>query len=63
MSGEMQQDDGIYEVVINDEEQYSIWAADKAVPVGWRKVAGPEENLPRAYQKSMGRHATIVAKA
>ena len=30
-----------YKVVINDEEQYSIWPADRAVPPGWRE-AGKE---------------------
>jgi MbtH protein len=25
-----------YLVVVNDEEQYSIWLADKDVPAGWR---------------------------
>ncbi|MCX5605590.1 MbtH family NRPS accessory protein [Streptomyces phaeochromogenes] len=29
-------DDRIYHVVLNDEEQYSIWAADRDVPAGWR---------------------------
>ncbi len=24
-----------YQVVINDEEQYSIWPADRALPAGW----------------------------
>lgn len=24
-----------YQVVHNDEEQYSIWAADRALPSGW----------------------------
>lgn len=27
-----------YEVVRNDEEQYSIWPADRAVPGGWTAV-------------------------
>jgi len=27
-----------FEVVINLEEQYSIWPADKAIPTGWRAV-------------------------
>ncbi len=27
-----------YAVVINDEEQYSIWPTEKPVPVGWRAV-------------------------
>ncbi len=25
-----------YTVVINDEEQYSIWAQDRPMPAGWR---------------------------
>jgi len=27
-----------YEVVINHEEQYSIWFADRELPAGWRKA-------------------------
>ncbi|OLB63930.1 MAG: MbtH family protein [Actinobacteria bacterium 13_2_20CM_2_72_6] len=27
-----------YEVVVNDEEQYSIWRAGREVPAGWRAV-------------------------
>ncbi|GGU90851.1 MbtH protein [Streptomyces filipinensis] len=26
----------IYDVVLNDEEQYSIWWADREMPEGWR---------------------------
>ncbi|MFB7761134.1 MbtH family protein [Streptomyces xiamenensis] len=25
-------------VVINDEEQYSVWAAERPVPAGWRAL-------------------------
>lgn len=36
----MERDDGedttIYEVVVNHEEQYSIWPADRELPNGWR---------------------------
>ncbi|WP_030688658.1 MbtH family protein [Streptomyces sp. NRRL B-1347] len=28
-------DDRLYRVVRNDEEQYSIWAADREPPAGW----------------------------
>lgn len=28
-------------VVVNDEEQYSIWFPDRPVPAGWRKVSEP----------------------
>ncbi len=31
-------DDMTYDVVINDEEQYSIWSVDLPCPDGWRKV-------------------------
>jgi MbtH protein len=27
-----------YTVLVNDEEQYSLWLADLAVPPGWRAV-------------------------
>lgn len=28
-------DDQVYLVVTNDEEQYSIWAENRAIPAGW----------------------------
>jgi MbtH protein len=31
-----EQNDIVYAVVMNDEEQYSIWPADREVPNGWR---------------------------
>ncbi|TDY20664.1 MbtH protein [Paraburkholderia sp. BL6665CI2N2] len=31
-------DDLVYTVVINDEEQYSIWPTFRDVPAGWREV-------------------------
>ncbi|KVN65184.1 MbtH family protein [Burkholderia stagnalis] len=30
--------DTVYTVVINDEEQYSIWPTYRPVPAGWREV-------------------------
>ena len=26
----------VYQVVLNDEEQYSIWPSDQPLPLGWR---------------------------
>lgn len=39
-----EKDDLTYTVVINDEEQYSIWAVGREVPAGWREVGkrGPK---------------------
>lgn len=31
-------DDLVYTVVVNDEEQYSIWPTFRDVPPGWREV-------------------------
>jgi MbtH protein len=35
-----------YTVVVNHEEQYSIWPASKEIPIGWRAVgkSGPKED-------------------
>jgi MbtH protein len=30
-------DDRTYSVVHNDEEQYSIWPADRELPLGWHR--------------------------
>ncbi len=30
--------DALFDVVLNEEEQYSVWPAAKAVPAGWRKA-------------------------
>jgi MbtH protein len=38
-------DSRIYQVVINDEEQYSVWLADREIPAGWRP-AGPSGTRP-----------------
>jgi MbtH protein len=27
--------DTIFQVVVNDQDQYSIWFADRALPAGW----------------------------
>jgi MbtH protein len=29
-------EDAKYKVVVNDEEQYSVWAAERPNPAGWR---------------------------
>lgn len=38
MAGNAEQEQQVYEVVINHEEQYSIWPSGKAIPNGWRAV-------------------------
>jgi MbtH protein len=30
-------DDTRYDVVVNHEEQYSIWPADQSLPAGWKR--------------------------
>jgi MbtH protein len=40
------QDDTEYAVVLNDEEQYSIWPVGRPLPLGWREegMRGPKQD-------------------
>jgi MbtH protein len=38
MSDTQAEDTTVYKVVVNHEEQYSIWPADRANPDGWSDV-------------------------
>lgn len=44
MSWEDSEDTTIYAVVVNHEEQYSIWPEHREDPLGWRRVgkSGPK---------------------
>lgn len=35
MAWDEEEDTRIYRVVVNHEEQYSIWPADRELPLGW----------------------------
>lgn len=39
-----EEDTTVYRVVVNHEEQYSIWPSSRALPAGWRDVgkSGPK---------------------
>ncbi len=45
MSWEDREDNTIYKVVVNHEEQYSIWPAHRENPLGWNDVgkSGPKQ--------------------
>ncbi len=45
MFSEEKEDTTIYNVVINYEEQYSIWPVDREIPAGW-KVVGKQGLKP-----------------
>ncbi len=44
MNQDEQEESTIYLVVVNHEEQYSIWPSDREVPLGWREAGkrGPK---------------------
>ncbi|XXZ12308.1 MbtH family protein [Sorangium sp. So ce315] len=53
MNRENSSDEAIYRVVVNHEEQYSIWPADRDLPAGWRdaaKVGSKQECLDHISQ-------------
>jgi MbtH protein len=54
MAGEEADDTTVYKVVVNHEEQYSIWPADRANPAGWRDAGkvGPKADC-LAYIKEV----------
>ena len=44
MSIDEKEDTTVYKAVVNHEEQYSIWPADREIPLGWRDTgkSGPK---------------------
>lgn len=38
MNSEEREDKTIYKVVVNHEDQYSIWPAEREPPLGWKEV-------------------------
>lgn len=40
-------EDGIFYVLVNDEEQHSLWPVFKPVPEGWTVVFGEEDGASR----------------
>ena len=44
------EDEFMYFVLINEEEQYSLWPSFKAVPGGWRKAK--EEEMTKEEAKA-----------
>ena len=42
MSNPFERDDTRYLVLVNHENQHSLWPEPIAVPAGWRTVAGPD---------------------
>jgi MbtH protein len=54
MSWEDREDNTIYKVVVNHEEQYSIWPAHRENPLGWTDVgkSGPKDEC-LAYIKEV----------
>ena len=63
MSWEDREDNTIYKVVVNHEEQYSIWPAHRENPLGWNDVgkSGPQAGVPGLHQGSLDRHAAALA--
>jgi MbtH protein len=69
------EDTQAYYVVINDEDQYSIWFEDRPVPAGWHKLGEPSSKAaclqrietlwtdmrPRSLRIAMERDADIDA--
>lgn len=55
MSADEHEDKTLYKVVVDHEEQYSMWPADHENPLGWKEVgiSGTKEEC-LAYIKEVG---------
>ena len=42
MNSRDRKDQGTYQVVVNHEDQYSIWPAGREIPAGWQAVGEPD---------------------
>ena len=42
MTNPFEDHDGTFQVLINDEGQYSLWPVSIDIPAGWNKVHGPD---------------------
>ena len=72
----MSEDTELYTVVVNDEEQYSIWRLGREIPPGWHEVGktGPKEEClayidevwtdmrPRSLREAMEADATEASE-
>lgn len=68
MSNPFEDPEGVYSVLVNDENQHSLWPDFVDVPAGWRAVHGPASRQscleyvethwtdmrPRSLAESMG---------
>lgn len=43
MTNPFENPDGVYLVLVNDEDQHSLWPDFVDVPAGWRVVFGPDD--------------------
>ncbi|GGP56118.1 MbtH family protein [Streptomyces melanogenes] len=41
MTNPFEDEEAVYLVLVNDENQHSLWPASLAVPAGWRTTHGP----------------------
>ena len=53
MSHDDSEDTTLYKVVVNHEEQYSIWPSDREIPLGWREAgkSGPKAECLQYIQE------------
>ena len=55
------EDTTIYKVVVNHEEQYSIWPADRENAPGWINAGktGCRTGMPGPHQRGLDRYASV----
>jgi MbtH protein len=69
----MDSEDAVFVVVMNHEEQYSIWPAHRALPAGWQALGQPgkkaeclryiEERWTDLRPRSLREHLAATARS
>ncbi|WP_255950576.1 MbtH family protein [Streptomyces odontomachi] len=73
MANPFDDDQGVFLVVVNEENQHSLWPNSHDIPAGWRRVFGPdkrkdclefvEENWTDLRPASLVAHAISAGKS
>lgn len=52
MTNPFDDEDGRFFVLVNDENQHSLWPTFAEIPAGWNKVFGEDSRLPASNTSS-----------
>jgi MbtH-like protein len=61
MANDEREDTTIYRAIMNHDEQYSIWPADREIPLGWNDVG--KTGLNPRFSRTSKRYGPICVRS